>query len=311
MNFSQLKKTHIKISEIGFGTNAVGGHNLYTNIDEEQGKKMIEEAIRGGVTFFDTSDSYGLGRSEEILGETIKHKRSELVIATKGGIEKLNDGSTRINNSPKYMRTAVENSLKRLKTDYIDLYYIHLVDPSVPLSESVGELSRLKEEGKIRAIGISNVDLEQLKAANFSNEISAVQCPYNMLDRSAEETLLPYCVQNEISYIPYGPLAFGILGGKYTKDFVLEKADWRNDVDLFKPAIYQKNIEKVEKLKMIAREKGISLPNLALSWLLVQEGVDAVIPGGKRPEQVSGNVKASHITLSKADIEGINGVLSN
>ncbi|MEN1936844.1 aldo/keto reductase [Paenibacillus sp. 102] len=311
MDFSQLKKTNIKISEIGFGTNAVGGHNLYTNIDEEQGKKMIEEAIRGGVTFFDTSDSYGLGRSEEILGETIKHKRSELVIATKGGIEKLNDGSTRINNSPKYMRTAVENSLKRLKTDYIDLYYIHLVDPSVPLSESVGELSRLKEEGKIRAIGISNVDLEQLKAANFSNEISAVQCPYNMLDRSAEETLLPYCVQNEISYIPYGPLAFGILGGKYTKDFVLEKADWRNDVDLFKPAIYQKNIEKVEKLKMIAREKGISLPNLALSWLLVQEGVDAVIPGGKRPEQVSGNVKASHITLSKADIEGINGVLSN
>ncbi|MFE6707645.1 aldo/keto reductase [Bacillus thuringiensis] len=311
MNFSQLKKTHIKISEIGFGTNAVGGHNLYTNIDEEQGKKMIEEAIRGGITFFDTSDSYGLGRSEEILGETIKHKRSELVIATKGGIEKLNDGSTRINNSPKYMRTAVENSLKRLKTDYIDLYYIHLVDPNVPLSESVGELSRLKEEGKIRAIGISNVDLEQLKAANFSNEISAVQCPYNMLDRSVEETLLPYCVQNEISYIPYGPLAFGILGGQYTKDFVLEKSDWRNDVDLFKPAIYQKNIEKVEKLKMIAREKGISLPNLALSWLLVQEGVDAVIPGGKRPEQVSENVKASYITLSKADIEGINGVLSN
>lgn len=311
MNFSQLKKTNIKISEIGFGTNAVGGHNLYANTDEELGRKVIEEAVSGGVTFFDTSDSYGFGRSEEILGETIKNKRSELVIATKGGIEKLDNGSIRINNSPEYMRRAVENSLQRLKTDYIDLYYIHFVDPTIPLSESIGELSRLKEEGKIRSIGISNVDLEQLKTANSTNEISAVSSPYNMLERAVEETLLPYCVQNEISYIPYGPLAFGILGGKYPKDFVLEKSDWRNDVDLFKPAIYQKNIEKVEKLKMIAREKGISLPNLALSWLLVQEGVDAVIPGGKRPEQVSGNVKASYITLSKADIEGINGVLSN
>ncbi|GMR67080.1 aldo/keto reductase [Bacillus sp. MN7755] len=309
MNFSQLKKTNIKISEIGFGTNAVGGHNLYANIDEEQGKKMIEEAVSGGVTFFDTSDSYGLGRSEEILGETIKHKRSELVIATKGGIEKLNDGSTRINNSPEYMRAAVENSLKRLKTDYIDLYYIHLVDQSIPLSESVGELSRLKEEGKIRAIGISNVDLEQLKLANFSNEISAVQCPYNMLDRSVEETLLPYCVQNEISYIPYGPLAFGILGGKYTKDFVLEKADWRNDVELFKQEIYQENLEKVEKLKNIALEKEMSLPNLALSWLLVQRGVDAVIPGGKRPEQVRQNIQASSTHLNTDDIKKIENIL--
>ena len=311
MNFSQLKKTNIEISEIGFGTNAVGGHNLYANTDEEQGKKMIEEAVSGGVIFFDTADSYGFGRSEEILGETIRHKRSELVIATKGGIEKLNNGSIRINNSPKYMRRAVENSLKRLKTDYIDLYYIHFVDPTIPLSESIGELSRLKEEGKIRAIGISNVDLEQLKTANSTNEISAVSCPYNMLERSVEETLLPYCVQNEISYIPYGPLAFGILGGNYTKDFILEEGDWRKEVDLFKEEIFQRNLTKVAQLKAIAIEKEISLANLALSWLLKQNGVDAIIPGGKRPEQVIENIKTANITLSETDMGKINVILAN
>ncbi|MFD3447429.1 aldo/keto reductase [Microbacteriaceae bacterium 4G12] len=311
MNFSQLKKTNIKISEVGFGTNAVGGHNLYANIDEEQGKKMIEEAVSRGVTFFDTSDSYGFGRSEEILGETIKHKRSELVIATKGGIERLNDGSTRINNSPQYMRTAVQNSLKRLKTDYLDLYYIHFPDPTVPLSESIGELSRLKEEGKIRAIGVSNVTLEQLKAANSSNEISAVQCPYNMLDRSVEKDLLPYCVQNGISFIPYGPLAFGILGGKYTKDFILGEGDWRKEVGLFEKVTFQRNLTKVEQLKAIAREKEISLANLALSWLLKQKGVDAIIPGGKRFEQIIENVKTSDVTLSETDIGKINSILAN
>lgn len=311
MNFSQLKKTNIKISEIGFGTNAVGGHNLYANTDEEQGKKMIEEAVSGGVTFFDTSDSYGFGRSEEILGETIRHKRSEVVIATKGGIEKLNNGSIRINNSPKYMRRAVENSLQRLKTDYIDLYYIHFVDPTIPLSESIGELSRLKEEGKIRAIGISNVDLEQLKTANSTNEISAVSCPYNMLERSVEETLLPYCVQNRISYIPYGPLAFGILGGNYTKDFMLEEGDWRKEVDLFKAETFQRNLTKVAQLKAIAIEKEISLANLALSWLLKQNGVDAIIPGGKRSEQVIENIKTSNVTLSETDMGKINVILAN
>lgn len=311
MNFSQLKKTNIKISEIGFGTNAVGGHNLYANTDEEQGKKMIEEAVSRGVTFFDTSDSYGFGRSEEILGETIRHKRSELVIATKGGIEKLNNGSIRINNSPKYMRRAVENSLQRLKTDYIDLYYIHFVDPTIPLSESIGELSRLKEEGKIRAIGISNVDLEQLKTANSTNEISAVSCPYNMLERSVEETLLPYCVQNEISYIPYGPLAFGILGGNYTKDFILEEGDWRKEIDLFKAVTFQRNLTKVAQLKAIAIEKEISIANLALSWLLKQKGVDAIIPGGKRSEQVIENIKTSNVTLSETDMGKINVILAN
>ncbi|AJH72091.1 protein IolS [Bacillus cereus ATCC 4342] len=309
MNFSQLKKTNIKISEIGFGTNAVGGHNLYANTDEELGRKVIEEAVSGGVTFFDTSDSYGFGRSEEILGETIKNKRSELVIATKGGIERLDNGSVRINNSPEYMRRAVENSLQRLKTDYIDLYYIHFVDPTIPLSESIGELSLLKKEGKIRSIGISNADLEQLKAANSTNEISAVSSPYNMLERDVEETVLPYCVQNEISYIPYGPLAFGILGGKYTNEFVLEKADWRNDLELFKQEVYQENLGKVEKLKKIALEKEMSLPNLALSWLLVQKGVDAVIPGGKRPEQVRQNIQASSTHLNTDDIKKIENIL--
>lgn len=310
MNFSRLNKTNIMISEIGFGTNAVGGHNLYANVDEGKGREMIQEALRVGVKFFDTADAYGFGRSEEIVGEALKEKRSDVVIATKGAIERLEDGTTRINNQPSYLRSAVENSLKRLNTDYIDLYYIHFPDVNVKLYEAVGELSRLKEEGKIRAIGISNVNLQQLKEANLYGEVNAVQCAYNMLDRSVEEEILPYCKENDISFIPYGPLAFGILGGKYTKDFTPSEGDWRQSVPLFAPKQYGENIAKVEKLKQIAYRKEMSVPNLALSWLLAQNGVNTIIPGGKRPEQIRENVKASEVRLSEADLLEIHNILA-
>lgn len=311
MNFALLKKTDIRISTIGMGTNAVGGHNLYADLDEDQGKEMILEALQQGITFFDTADAYGFGRSEELLGETLKGKRSDVVIATKGAIERGSDGSTRINNRPEYLRSALEKSLQRLQTDYVDLYYIHFPDPDVPLAESVGELSRLKAEGKIGAIGISNVTIEQLKEANRHNDISALQSPYHMLDRSAEAQLLPYCVENDISFIPYGPLAFGILGGKYTEQLQLAETDWRKNVPLFQPDTFTANLRKVEQLKQLASAKEISLPNMALAWLLAQKGVDAVIPGGKRAEQVKENVKASDISFSQSELAEIERILQS
>ncbi|PGA99679.1 oxidoreductase [Bacillus toyonensis] len=284
MKYIKLQKAGLNISKLGLGTNAVGGHNLYVDVNEEEGKRLIEEAILQGITFFDTADSYGFGRSEELIGEVLKEKRHEFVLATKGGIQPLLNGETYINNEPSYLRNAVENSLRRLQTDYIDLYYLHFTNTETSYIDSIGELIRLKKEGKIRSIGVSNVNIEQLKEANQHGHIDVVQSPYNMLNRTAEEELLPYCIEEGISFIPYGPLAFGILGGKYTEDFELDKGDWCQSVNLFEENTYKGNFKKVEKLKDVAKENNIELPHLALAWLLNNKGSDTVIPGGKRAE---------------------------
>lgn len=311
MNFRTLKKTELKVSVIGLGTNAVGGHNLFQHLNEEDGKDLVRAALNNGVNFIDTADIYGPGRSEELVGEVLKEfNRDDFVIATKGAQQWLNDGSIKTNNRPEYLREAFEKSLQRLQLDNVDLYYIHFPDNETPFAESVGELARLKEEGKIRAIGISNVSLEQLKEANVHGDISVLQSPYSMLERSAEEGLLPYCVENNISFIPYGPLAFGLLGGGFNKDSKLDPQDWRNSVSLFQGEQFQKTLEKVDKLKVIANGKDTSLANLALSWLLAQEGVDAVIPGGKRKERILENIHASEIILSKEELKSINDILS-
>ena len=310
MKYTKLKKSNIEVSVIGLGTNAVGGHNLFQNLNEEDGKDFVREALKNGVTFIDTADIYGPGRSEELVGEVLKEfNREDYVIATKGAQKWSSDGSIKTNNRPEYLRDALENSLQRLQLDYVDLYYLHFPDGETPFAESIGELARLKEEGKIRSIGISNVSLEQLKEANANGDISVLQSPYNMFDRSAEAELLPYCIENNISFIPYGPLAFGLLGGGFTKDSKLDEQDWRNSIPLFQGDQFQQALTKVDKLKEFALKKDTTLPNLALAWLLAQEGVDAVIPGGKRKERIRENTQASDIVLSNEELAIINDIL--
>lgn len=307
---TKLGNSNITITKIGLGTNAVGGHNLYDNLNEESGKEFVRTAIESGINFIDTADIYGKGRSEELVGEVLKEfPRDQIILATKGANEWFEDGSVVLNNDPVYMRKAFENSLRRLQTDYIDLYYLHFPDGKTPIGMAIDELVKLKSEGKIRAIGVSNVTLELLKEANANGDIDVLQMEYSMLNRSVEKELLPYCVANNISFIPFGPLAFGLLGGKYTSGLKLTKNDWRNSVPLFASNQFEKNLAIVEKLKDFAKSKSTTLSNLALAWLLEQEGVDAVIPGGKKPEQILETVKAADIQLEKVDLETIDKIL--
>ncbi|WP_259418108.1 aldo/keto reductase [Bacillus toyonensis] len=310
MKFNTLKKTNVTVSEIGLGTNAVGGHNLFTNLNEEDGKQMVSAALDLGITLIDTADIYGKGRSEELIGEVLSdYNREDFIIATKGANHWFEDGSVQLDNNPAYLRQAVESSLKRLKTEYIDLYYLHFPDGLTPLAEAIGELSKLKQEGKIKAIGISNVSLEELKEANVHGDISVLQSAYNMLERSAEQDLIPYCIENNLSFIPYGPLAFGLLGGKYMKNFKLSDGDWRQSNSLFQEAAFEQVLKQVDQLKDFAKQKETNVANLSLAWLLTQDSIDAVIPGGKRKNQVEENLKASDVVLTKNDLNAIESIL--
>lgn len=303
----RVGKTDLYINPIGLGTNAVGGHNLFPNLNEETGREIVRTAIDHGINFIDTAYIYGPERSEELIGEVIREKdmREQLVIATKGA-HKFAEDQMIVDNSPDFLRKSVEDSLIRLRTDYIDLFYIHFPDEHTPKDEAVGALKKLKDEGKIRAIGVSNFSMKQLKEANKDGYVDVIQSEYNLLKRQAEDELLPYAKEHSISFVPYFPLASGLLTGKYTKNSPI--TDGRSRNPLFQGAAFEDNLAKVEKLREIATDKEAEVAHLVLAWYLKQETIDAVIPGAKQPEQVLQNIKALNIHLTDEECAQISGI---
>ncbi|AOY05930.1 aldo/keto reductase [Bacillus subtilis] len=304
-----LGKTKLEVKRIGFGANAVGGHNLFPNLNDETGKDLVRTALDGGVNFIDTAFIYGLGRSEELIGEVVQERgvRNELIIATKGAHKEV-DGSIELDNSREFLRSEVEKSLKRLKTDYIDLYYVHFPDGKTPLAEVAGTLKELKDEGKIKAIGASNLDYQQLQDFNADGYLEVFQAEYSLIQRDAEKELLPYCEKQGISFIPYFPLASGLLTGKFTKDTVFE--DFRKDKPQFQGETFSQHLKKVDKLKAVAEEKQVETAHLALAWLLTRPAIDAIIPGAKRPEQLKENLKTLNIELTEDEANFISGIFT-
>lgn len=303
----QLGKTDLYVNPIGLGTNAVGGHNLFPNLNDETGREIVRTAINNGINFLDTAYIYGPERSETLIGEVLKEKgnRAGMVIATKGA-HKFVDGKVVIDNSPQFLRETVEGSLKRLQTDYIDLFYIHFPDEETPKNEAVGALKQLKDEGKIKAIGVSNFSIEQLKDANRDGYVDVLQSEYNLLKRGAEKDLLPYCAENNISFIPYFPLASGLLGGKYHKESKFSDSRAKNP--LFQGELFAQNLEKVEKIREIALAKNAEVAHVVLAWYLSRDAIDALIPGAKRPEQVSENLRTLGVSLTNEEIEKIDRI---
>ncbi|MCQ9978124.1 aldo/keto reductase [Staphylococcus aureus] len=301
--FVNLGKSDVEVFPIALGTNAVGGHNLYPNLDEEQGKDVVRQAINHGINFLDTAYIYGPERSEELVGEVVKeYPREQIKIATKGSHEFDENQEVHQNNQPEYLKQQVENSLKRLQTDYIDLYYIHFPDDNTPKDQAVAALQELKEQGKIKAIGVSNFTLDQLKEANKDGYVDVVQLEYNLLHRE-NEAVLQYCVDHQITFIPYFPLASGILAGKYDEN--TKFSDHRTTRRDFKPSVFEENVRRVNALEKIAAAHQTSIANIVLAFYLTRPAIDVIIPGAKRAEQVIENIKAADIVLSKDEIQYI------
>jgi myo-inositol catabolism protein IolS len=303
----QLGKSGLYVNPIGLGTNAVGGHNLYPNLDEERGKDVVRQAIENNMNFFDTAYIYGPERSEELVGQVVKEsgKREDLVIATKAAHKIIGD-DTVMDNSPKFLKDSVESALKRLQTDYIDLFYIHFPDEETPKAEAVGALQELKEQGKIRAIGVSNFSIEQLKEANVDGYVDVLQAEYNLFKRGAEQDLLPYTAENNISFVPYFPLASGLLGGKYDENTTFD--DLRAKDPLFQGDAFKQNLKKVDQLRDIAAKKDAEIAHVVLAWYLTRDSIDSIIPGAKRPDQVINNLKTLDVKLTDQDIEAISNI---
>lgn len=306
----QLGKSGLQVLPIGLGANAVGGHNLFEGLQDETGRDIVRTALSQGIDFLDTAYIYGPERSEELIGEVLKEQggRDRVVIATKGAHKPVEENMA-MDNSPAFLRQSVEESLRRLQTDYIDLYYIHFPDEHTPKDEAVGELKRLKDEGKIRAIGVSNFSIEQLREANKDGHVDVLQSHYNLLHRDAEQDVLPYTREHGISFVPYFPLAAGLLGGKYRPEDTF--TDIRKNNPLFQGEAFVRNLAKVDQVRTIAEAKDAEVAHVILAWYLTVEGIDALIPGAKRPDQVLSNLKTLKVELTADEIQRIDSIFAS
>jgi aryl-alcohol dehydrogenase-like predicted oxidoreductase len=304
-----LGKSGVQVSVVGLGCNNFG---YVASMDVEASRKVIDKAIEAGIDFFDTSDSYG--SSEEILGEVLGERRKKIVLATKFGSQLDQEGKKK-GASRAYIFSAVESSLRRLRTDWIDLYQLHRPDPNTPMEETLRALDDLVREGKVRHIGCSNLSAAQLMEAQTIAETNQLhgfvssQDEYSLLVRDMERELLPVVEKYGMAELPYFPLASGLLTGKYKKGQPAPKGS-RLDAkkNLAERYLHHANLEKVERLDQYAKEHGHTLLELAFSWLLAHPAVASVIAGATKPEQVEKNAKAANWELSAEELAEIDRV---
>ncbi len=307
----KIGKSNVESTPLGLGTNAVGGNNLFPNLKDETGIQIVKTGLDSGITLLDTAFAYGMGHSEELIGQAIKgYDRSKFVIATKAA-QDTSDGDVKINNNPQFLKKSVDDALKRLQTDYIDIFYIHFPDDQTPKDEAVAALNEMKQEGKIKAIGVSNFSLDQIKEANKDGLVDVVEDQYSLLHRDAETEMFDYLRENNISFVPFFPLASGLLTGKYSEVVDFPENDIRHGNPDFTGERFEKIVKKVNNLKPLADKHGITTAQLVLAWYIKNPDVTVVIPGAKRPEQVQSNAKALNVSLSDEEYAQIDNDFRN
>ena len=293
----QLGKTGVEISRLGMGCWAIGGHG-WGKVNDEDSIRAVRCALDNGVTFFDTADAYGLGKSETLLADVLGTSRKDVVIATKGGVRWNESGKVWTDISPGSLRQAVENSLRRLKLDCIPLYYIHKPDDVTPVQESVFALARLREEGKIGAIGVANFNADQILQALQAAPIDAVQVRYNVFDQDNSKQILSICRDYNITLVAWGALADGLLTGKFKSVTIFPPDDHRSRMAEFDGENILRYAKCVEMLEELASSTGHRISHLALRWVLDIAPFTCSLFGAKTDTQVKENLGADGWTLT-------------
>jgi aryl-alcohol dehydrogenase-like predicted oxidoreductase len=297
MQTLKLGATDLEVSRICLGTWQFGGE--WGAVDRAQATASVTRARELGVNFFDTAQAYGFGASEELLAQALAGvPREQVVLATKGGLRKAGEELLR-DSSPAWLRSGLEESLRYLGTDYVDLYQVHWPDPATPYAETAAALAELVREGKVRYVGASNFDVAQMLELARTRRLDTLQPPYHMLRREAEDAILPYCREHDIGVLAYGPLAHGLLSGRFTPATRLDPDDWRTGSDLFQGASYARNLQIVQRLGELAEELGITVAQLAIAWVLANPAVHVAIVGARRPEHIEGAAPAGAIDLDE------------
>jgi aryl-alcohol dehydrogenase-like predicted oxidoreductase len=311
MEYVLLKDTAIRCSRIALGTWSMGGM-MWGGSDDQASLGAIRAALEAGINTIDTAPIYGFGHAEELVGKALEQhgRRDEVVIATKVGLD-WSGPSVRRDSSRARIRQEIQDSLRRLRTDYIDIYQVHWPDTSTPFEDTADELHRLLQEGKIRAIGVSNFSPEQMDAFRRAAPLHTSQPPYNLFEREIERDALPYCREQGITVLAYGPLCRGLLSGRMRPDTKFEGDDMRKMDPKFQPPRYQQYLEAVARLDRLAQKRfGKRVLHLAVRWLLDQPGVGVTLWGARRPEQLAAVNDCLGWSLDEAAMKEIENIIA-
>ncbi len=299
----------LEVSAVGLG--CMGMSEFYGSSDRSENLKVLDRALEIGCTFWDTADMYGPFTNEELIGEALTGRRDHVTLATKFGISRGENGEwLGIKGSADYIRESCDASLKRLGTDFIDLYYQHRVDPDTPIEETVGAMAELVKAGKVRFIGLSEADAETIERAHRIHPITAVQTEYSLWSRDVEEEVLPTLKRLGIGLVAYSPLGRGFLTGKIRSRSDLQKGDWRLENPRFTDDAMAANLALVDEIEKLAKAKKVMPAQLALAWLLSQGADIAAIPGTRRIERLEQNMSAAGIPLSEGEVSHLSTLVN-
>lgn len=307
----EIGRTGIFVTPLAMGCWPIAG---ITSIDvhPEQSEATLSAAIDTGINFFDTAYCYGyLGESEQLIAKVLGPRRNEIVIATKGGLVWGPDKKQQRDGRPDSIRRHCEESLRRLQTECVELYYLHAPDPEVPISESAGAFRDLITQGKIRSAGLSNATTEQLQAFHDVCPLSAFQPHYNMLQREIEQSQVPWCVEHQVSVMVYWPLMKGLLAGKMSREHRFDPKDGRQKYPMFHGAEWQKNQDFLDHLRPIAADVGATVAQVVLNWTIQRPGISMALCGAKRPDQIRDNAAAMNWKLTPEQIARIDAAIAD